>query len=54
MAVLVTRVNRLGIPALRNINASLTDERLSAACATTASRSEMRFFSPIEASKVMK
>lgn len=29
MAVLVTRVNRLGIPALRNINASLTDERLT-------------------------
>ena len=29
MAVLVTRVNRLGIPALRSINASLTDERLT-------------------------
>ena len=29
MAVLVTRVNRLGIPAIRNINASLTDERLT-------------------------
>ena len=29
MAVLVTRVNRLGIPALRNINASLTDDRLT-------------------------
>lgn len=29
MAVLVTRVNRLGIPALRNINASLADERLT-------------------------
>ena len=29
MAVLVTRVNRLGIPALRSINASLTDDRLT-------------------------
>ena len=27
MAVLVTRVNRLGIPALRSISASLTDDR---------------------------
>lgn len=29
MAVLVTRVNRLGIPALRSINASLADDRLT-------------------------
>ena len=29
MAVLVTRVNRWGIPALRSINASLADDRLT-------------------------
>lgn len=29
MAVLVTRVNRLGIPALRSINVSLADDRLT-------------------------
>ena len=29
MAVLVTRVNRLGIPCIKAINASLSDERLT-------------------------
>lgn len=29
MAVIVRRVNRLGIPCIRNINATLTDDRLT-------------------------
>lgn len=40
MAVLVTRVNRLGIPAIRNINASLTDERLTITFAPHANVSD--------------
>lgn len=36
MAVLVTRVNRLGIPTIRNIGATLTDERLTIAFANHA------------------
>lgn len=40
MAVLVTRVNRGGIPCIRNINATLTDERLTIAFAPHANVSD--------------
>ena len=40
MAVLVTRVNTRGIPCIRNISASLTDERLSITFAPHANVSD--------------
>lgn len=40
MAVLVTRVNTRGVPCIRNISASLTDERLSITFAPHANVSD--------------
>lgn len=40
MAVLVTRVNTRGVPCIRNINASLTDERLTITFAPHANVSD--------------
>lgn len=40
MAVLVKRVNRLGVPCIRNISAVLTDERLTITFASHANVSD--------------